>query len=177
MSTPAPIENSYWVIEGQLLAGEYPGSLEPGGDNEKIGRLLDAGIRHFVDLTQDGELHPYDEVLRVEARTRAVDITYVRRPIWDMDVPSVEEMRAILDELDAAIEAGRPTYVHCWGGVGRTGTVVGCHFVRRGHSCSDALDEVARRFATMSAWKVLWHREGSPQTPEQRRMVQSWREP
>jgi len=27
-SIPAPIENSYWVVPGKLLAGEYPRTTE-----------------------------------------------------------------------------------------------------------------------------------------------------
>ena len=38
-------------------------------------------------------------------------------------------MRIILGALDTALKAGEIVYVHCWGGVGRTGTVVGCHLV------------------------------------------------
>ena len=32
---------------------------------------------------------------------------------------------------------GRKVYVHCWGGVGRTGTVVGCYLVRQGEREAD----------------------------------------
>ncbi|MSR27507.1 MAG: hypothetical protein EXS06_10930, partial [Planctomycetaceae bacterium] len=46
---------------------------------------------------------------------------------------SPEGYDAILADIDAELAAGRPVYVHCWGGVGRTGTVVGLvHVARRG---------------------------------------------
>ena len=35
-------------------------------------------------------------------------------------------MVAILDSLDTAIADEHTIYLHCWGGIGRTGTVVGC---------------------------------------------------
>ncbi|MBA3406233.1 MAG: dual specificity protein phosphatase family protein [Gemmatimonadaceae bacterium] len=38
--------------------------------------------------------------------------------------------------------SGHSIYVHCWGGVGRTGTVVGCYIVRHGRTGDDALGEV-----------------------------------
>src|SRR4051812_16060572 len=98
---PAPFANSYWVIEHLLLAGEYPGSPDEAA-RTKIHQLLDAGIRHFLDLTQAGELLPYEEVLMAEAATRGIDVTYTRRPIPDMNVTSESEMRAILDDIDAA---------------------------------------------------------------------------
>lgn len=33
-----------------------------------------------------------------------------------------------------ALAAGQTVYVHCYGGIGRTGTVVGCWLVRHGLS-------------------------------------------
>ena len=34
--------------------------------------------------------------------------------------------------------------MHCWGGVGRTGTTVGCWLVRHGRSGTEALAELRR---------------------------------
>ena len=31
-------------------------------------------------------------------------------------------MQEILDAVDRALAAGRNVYLHCWGGIGRTGT-------------------------------------------------------
>jgi hypothetical protein len=59
-------------------------------------------------------------------------------------------------------------YVHCRGGRGRTGTVVGCHFVRRGSTGRDALLRLAELWKTVakSAWKPA-----SPETNAQRSFV------
>lgn len=70
--------------------------------------------------------------------------------------------------------ARQTVYVHCWGGVGRTGLVVGCWLVRHGWRGAEALDEVQRLFGTMTPEKVARHPEGSPQTPGQRRMIMGW---
>ena len=40
-------------------------------------------------------------------------------------------------------------YVHCWGGIGRTGTTVGCWFVRHGRTGDQALAEIAERWQWM----------------------------
>ena len=39
-------------------------------------------------------------------------------------------------------------YIHCVGGVGRTGTIVACYIYFMGMSAEDALAETRRRFAT-----------------------------
>ena len=64
----APLLNSYWVLPGQLLAGEYPGAAEPGTSRERIERLLAVGIDCFVDLTQEQELPPYADLLPAGVR-------------------------------------------------------------------------------------------------------------
>ena len=57
-------------------------------------------------------------------------------------VPRSSEMTAILDDIDTSIADARPVYVHCWGGHGRTGTVIGCWLTRHGRLGSDALAEI-----------------------------------
>jgi len=37
-----------------------------------------------------------------------------------------------------------PTYLHCFGGHGRTGTVICCHLIRRGRTADDAIAELLR---------------------------------
>ena len=170
----APIPNSYWLPGGQLIAGEYPGSPDHDAAREKVRALLDAGVRVFVDLTESHELTPYDEIALDEAASRGVGLAYIRLPIGDMSVPPASRMAEVLERLDSALSLGQTAYVHCWGGVGRTGTVVGCWLVSRGWSADDALAEVGRRFATMSPAKRRRHPEGSPQTPSQREFVRRW---
>ena len=72
--------------------------------------------------------------------------------------------------IDEALEAGTPVYVHCLGGLGRTGTVVGCWLVRHGDDDGDAVGRIAElrsRCRTASS--------PSPETVEQRRVIEGWR--
>jgi hypothetical protein len=166
-----PWPNTYWVEPGILLAGEYPGDQDEWYAEEKLGRLLDVGVRTFIDLTAADELIGYDTLLHELAARRGVEVRYERRSICDMSVPAEPAvMVRILDLIDEARSAGRTTFVHCWGGIGRTGTVVGCHLVRRGLSGEDALVRVAELFAAMA--KAPLH--NSPQTFEQCEWVRSW---
>src|SRR5206468_8750155 len=152
-----PIEDSYVVPGTRLIAGEYPGSPpgNPASDLEmKLARFLDAGVSVFVDLTGPADpLAPYQPTLRALAVRRGVEIIHERLTIRDMGVCNKQHMSRVLDTIDGYLSAGRTVYVHCWGGVGRTGTVVGCWLVRHGKTGKEALDEVARLFATMSKAK------------------------
>ena len=60
-----------------------------------------------------------------------------------MGVPTIPHMTRILDEVDGALADGGSVYVHCWGGIGRTGTVVGCWLVRHGLDDGDAVARIA----------------------------------
>ncbi|WP_231748650.1 hypothetical protein [Mycobacterium sp. M26] len=108
--------HAWWVIPGRLLAGEYPSSVDPQKAALKLQALLDAGVDSFVDLTEAGELLPYHDDL---------DATHVRFPIPDTSVIDDAGYHRILAHIRAELDAGKTVYVHCWGGKGRTGTVVG----------------------------------------------------
>jgi hypothetical protein len=174
--TIPPIPNSYWLPGGRVCAGEYPGHWVARTARERIGRLLDAGIRSFLDLTEEGDpLEPYDDHLYEEAGRRDIDVVYARFGVRDMDVPAREQMAKILDHLDAELAAGRNVYLHCWGGIGRTGTAVGCHLVRSGRSGTEALATIAELWQTVSEVKRRDFPE-SPQTRAQRAFVEGWAE-
>lgn len=173
-SATRPIDDCYWVVPGRLLAGEYPGSPLPWQSRIKLLRLLDAGITYYLDLTSNKDpLKPYVKQLRELATARGMTVTYSRRPIPDRGCPTKELMREILDEIDAAISDGQPVYVHCWGGVGRTGTVIGCHLVRSGATGEDALARLAQLFSGMSRMKRMMNPR-SPETDAQRTFVAEW---
>jgi rhodanese-related sulfurtransferase len=159
----------YWVLPGQLLAGEYPGDYDEATARQKLGELLDAGIRTFVDLTEEGEHCAYEDWLASEASARGVSARYQRFPVVDLDVPSVARMREILTEIARALASDAPVYVHCWGGIGRTGTVVGCWLVERGHTGASALAEIEVLRASTERC-----RRPSPEMPEQLEFVRSW---
>ena len=97
--------------------------------------LLDAGIDHFIDLTEPGELLPYFEIAEEEALRLGHTVEWERHPVVDASIPrSPDQMAKILDAIDDALGNNKTVYVHCWGGVGRTGTVVGCWLVRHGRT-------------------------------------------
>ena len=172
-----PIPNSYWVVPGRFAAGEYPGAKDPVEAAAKLGTLLDAGIDHFIDLTQDGEyrLLPYSDIVKEQARRRGLTVECERHSICDESVPrSREEMAAILEAIDSALDNGKTVFVHCYGGIGRTGTTIGCWLVRHGSSGSEALNRVGELFEGM---EKAPYRSGSPETPQQEAYVRNWVEP
>jgi hypothetical protein len=153
-----PHPNSYWVLADRLLAGEYP--------HRHLIALRAAGFTDFVDLTLE------DEGLPGYHRQLLPHQNWQRFGIVDYSVPSVERMREVLQVIRRLIDdPHRRVYLHCQGGVGRTGTVVGCLLVESGFTPEEALGLLTRK------WQVVAKRDRSPESPEtaeQRAFVTRW---
>jgi protein-tyrosine phosphatase len=169
--TDRPIKNCYWVIPDQFLAGEYPRNSDNSSSQAKIDALLHAGVSAFIDLTRENDgLLPYAPLLEPH---RLHGVTHQRFPIRDVSVPhSKEATLAILDAIDGHLQQGRTVYVHCWGGIGRTGLVVGCWLARHGYPGEAALTRLGDLWQQCP--KSVSRR--SPETVEQERYILTWRE-
>ena len=174
-----PFTRSYWVDPGRLLAGFYPGDRDEKVADQKLQGLIDCGVTCVINLMEESERdHAGRPFLNYATRlqefsTRAGRrLEWERRAIRDLHIPSPALMTQILDQIDAAQQNGGAVYVHCWGGRGRTGTVVGCHLRRRFAMCGqDALNTLAQLTSTKSG--VFWP---TPEMEVQRQFVREWSE-
>ena len=156
-----PLHQSYEVsvAGGAVYAGEYPGDKYGEKATEKLKRMYHFGIRHFIDLTEEGELCPYNHLL-------PSDTTYTRFPIPDCGVPkSIESVRRLLLRIEELKKMEGYVYVHCWGGVGRTGTILACYLFQNEEEpdLNKTLEVLRSRFSEMpkSAYRE------TPETKEQ----------
>jgi len=147
---------AHYRVAGGLLAGAYPGA--PGN----VEALEGEGVTLFVDLT-----HPSDPLERYEHRL--LGARRVGHPILDMGTPTAGSVIGILDDIDGERSLGGTVYVHCWGGVGRTGTVVGCWLGRHGLDEGDPIATIAQLRISIAGERA------SPETPAQVALVRGWR--
>ena len=165
---------TYWLTPN-ILAGEYPTSkLGKEETRKKLFQYLEKGITYFIDLTQEGEKDIYESLLLEEAnKSSTLSISYKRIPIQDFGIPQKNQMKDILDTIDGAVQNNQKVYVHCKGGIGRTGTTVGCYLVRHGYDGEEALENVNRLFQFS---KRSMESSFSPETREQMNFVRDWNE-
>lgn len=160
-----PLPNSYWVIPGRLLAGEYPIGSDYTDARARLARFREAGINCFIDLTEKGELPEYRHLLPVHSR-------YQNSPIADACVPaSASQVLDLLSDIRTAVESQHCTYVHCRAGIGRTGLVVGCYLAdAAGHSKSvlKELNQMWQQSERAVSWPSI------PQTAEQTDYIRRW---
>lgn len=167
------LPESYWVLFDKFLAGENPVRFNEQATHQRLDALLDAGFDTFIDLTQTDELPTYMTLLKDKGQANNHRIDYHRFPILDRGLPSHTEMVAILDTLDKALSNGHKVYLHCWGGVGRTGTTVGCYLVRHGRTGQQAVDQIAEWWRDISKRRIY---PRSPETDEQVQYILDWQE-
>eukprot|EP00887_Chlorella_sp_A99_P003451 scaffold7.g3451.t1 len=159
---PTPWSN--WVIKGRVIAGAYPASLDDAETERLLTTLLELGMNTFVCLQAEFSLHtpesawrtgqglrPYikdAQKLLIRAREersarikQARDkLDFLHLPILDGNVTSDSALSRLADDCNQRILRGERLYIHCWGGHGRTGTLVATMLGRLYHvSCSGAL--------------------------------------
>lgn len=155
-----PLNQSYEVSgSGVVFAGEYPGDKDEAMAKRKITQMHHFGVRHFIDLTEEGELRPYNHLL-------PSDTTYTRFPIMDCGVPKgIEDVQRLLLRIEELKKMEGYVYIHCWGGVGRTGTIVACYLAQnwKEPNLEHTLEVLRRHFSEMpkSAYRK------TPETKEQ----------
>ena len=157
-----PHEHCYWLLPGRLLAGEHPGAR---GDVEQVLRLAAlraAGIACFIDLTTPADPLP---AYTPQAAQR------LAFPITDFGLPTPAAMRATLDAITAALDAGQGVYLHCRAGIGRTGTLAGCWLVEQGLTADEALALLQRKF---QAARQSHSGSSTPETQAQRGFIAAW---
>ena len=170
---------SYWAVPGKLLAGCYPGDPDPAKAREKLRALVNChNIGFIVNLMFADEVNSagqrfadYRPALEEIACNAGRVVCLAQMPICDNGVPAPAHMRKILDLIDVGIAAGDVVFVHCWGGKGRTGTVIGCYLARHGLACGEAALQLLNNLARTSTYNF----GVVPQTQEQCNFVRAWK--
>jgi protein-tyrosine phosphatase len=144
-----------------LVAGQYPGSRGRITHTLKMAGIVNLEIDTIVNLMELDELERFTPY-HIALKHVIPNLKIHHLPIRDMDIPDDQMLQTILDTMENDIENGKRVYVHCWGGHGRTGTVIGSWLVKEGMSADEALDQIKSQRLLTSFGDAP-----SPQTLEQ----------
>ncbi|MBK6757353.1 MAG: dual specificity protein phosphatase family protein [Moraxellaceae bacterium] len=170
-----PFEQSFWVKEDMLCVGHYPCDRDKTATLATLNGLLDCGIRRVINLMEADETNyngepfvDYSQKLAQLAHQRNVDPPEcLRVALRDAQAPTIQQMKAVLKIIDDSIKHNIPTYMHCWGGHGRTGTVVCCYLISQGKTAKEAM-------AQLSVWRQGLPKRHFPLESNQQSFIEQW---
>uniref|UniRef100_A0A7S2WTD1 Tyrosine specific protein phosphatases domain-containing protein n=1 Tax=Mucochytrium quahogii TaxID=96639 RepID=A0A7S2WTD1_9STRA len=140
-----PTEESNWVLPGKLLVGAYPAEVDDVAHEKLLRSILQCGVTTFVCLQKEYDhsstdpkewragtkIRPYiNDAYRITKQDntlgtcRSSELSFLHVPIADCDVTSDQVVLRLAQSLCWRLIAGEVLYIHCWGGHGRTGTLV-----------------------------------------------------
>jgi atypical dual specificity phosphatase len=130
--------NFSWVREGRVAGMGMPHS-------NPWPVLREAGVSALLTLTE----HP------LRGTPCPDDFRCLHVPLVDFGTPSIEKLERCVTWMEEQVGAGRAVGVHCFAGVGRTGTVIASWMVSQGMDPDEAIRELRAK------------RPGSVETPGQ----------
>lgn len=98
--------------------------------------------------------------------------SHTRFPIRDVSIPDeCKSVYELMEKLELVLtNPSSKIYIHCWGGVGRTGVIVGCYYVYHDETYKQAISHLRERFKQCPKSE---HRQ-TPETRDQEEFIKDF---
>jgi len=128
-----------WVVRRKLAISPIPRSIR---DIEHWKR---EGIKAVVILVEAHELLHLGGIKNYLKLLKEKGFEALHAPIKDFHVPSISQCIEIVKWISERMEEKKPVLIHCYGGLGRTGTIAACLLIYRyGLHPEDAIEKIRR---------------------------------
>ncbi|MHA2294456.1 MAG: protein-tyrosine phosphatase family protein [Candidatus Hodarchaeales archaeon] len=129
--------NYDWIVEKELLAASLPTSVED------IKLLHQAGVKTIISLC-DG--YDVEQIIRKSK----VNVTHLVFEIPDFSVPDESQVEEFLKYMEFG---DKPVAIHCYAGIGRTGTMIAMYLIhKKGMGAREAIEFVrSRRYGAVES--------------------------
>uniref|UniRef100_A0A0G4ICY8 Tyrosine specific protein phosphatases domain-containing protein n=1 Tax=Chromera velia CCMP2878 TaxID=1169474 RepID=A0A0G4ICY8_9ALVE len=115
------VDGTHWVVPGRIMCGSSAGRMRPN----ELSTLLSAGVDTFVCLQESYTEYGCGDYRRVLGKLSKTKVRCIHCPIPDFGVIADQSLLTLVAELkQLLLTKDAVLYVHCYGGHGRTGTVL-----------------------------------------------------
>jgi atypical dual specificity phosphatase len=122
-----------WIERGVLAASASPTSAQD------IESLHEQGIRAIVTLRERSLTALRDITPKL---LQKLDIQYLHVPVVDFEPPDEQQVLDVKIFIDEMRARRKPVYLHCYAGIGRTGTLLHGYYLLKGMSLEEAKAKV-----------------------------------
>ncbi len=118
----------FWLIPNKIAGGSLP------RETDDITLLKRKNIRHIISLVSN--------ISKIHQLIVNTDIELHHIPVPDWGVPSQSQISQFLKLVTDILNMEEATYVHCYGGCGRTGTMLALYLIHSGQTGEEALKTI-----------------------------------